>query len=151
MVDWEITMAVLLEGAIGGTVLSVLAFLLSRFSKDIFGRSLLVIFLFIAAGAYFGFATIAAPGSIWLFIEILGVIVFGSMALLGWRGSPYWVATAWALHPLWDAWHLFGAGRFTPEFYAIACFSFDLLVAAFIVVLYELELLESAQSRFEIV
>jgi hypothetical protein len=41
MTDAEIMRAVLIEGAIGGAVLSLLAFLLSRFVRDVFGRTLL--------------------------------------------------------------------------------------------------------------
>jgi hypothetical protein len=45
----------LVGGAINAVVLSVIAFLLSRFVGDIYGRSLLVIFLFIAVGVCVGF------------------------------------------------------------------------------------------------
>ena len=54
----ELFFILLREGAIGAVVLIVIAFLLSRFAGDIIGRSLLVIFLFLAAGAYFGFAIV---------------------------------------------------------------------------------------------
>ena len=43
---------VLLEGAIGGAVLVLLAFLLSKFVSDVAGRTLLATVLFAAAGAY---------------------------------------------------------------------------------------------------
>ncbi len=43
----------LAEGAILAVPLIVIAFLLSRFTRDLVGRSLLVVFLFAAAGAYF--------------------------------------------------------------------------------------------------
>jgi hypothetical protein len=118
------------------------AFLLSRFVKDIVGRSVLVIFLFIAAGAYFGFATVGrdvvGTGSIWILVELLQVVVFGTLALLGLRGSPYWLAAGWALHPFWDfLLHYLGPGHpFTPWTYAIACVGFDWLVAIYIVVAY---------------
>jgi hypothetical protein len=55
------------------------------------------------------------------------------MGALGLRGSPMWLAAGWALHPVWDiALHYFGPGRaVAPETYAIACLSYDLLVAAY--------------------
>jgi hypothetical protein len=81
----DLILNVLREGAIGGAVLAVIAFLLSRFAGDIYGRSLLVIFLFAAAGAYFGFAVLAGAGPIWTLLELIQVIVFGTMALLGLR------------------------------------------------------------------
>jgi hypothetical protein len=80
--------------------------------------------------------------AIWTLIELLQVVVFGTMALLGLRGSPYWLAAGWALHPLWDVWlHYTGPGEvFTPWTYAIACVSFDWLVALYVVLAYGLGL-----------
>ena len=148
-VDSEVIVGVLIEGAIGATVLSILAFVLSRFTREIVGRSLLVIVLFAAAGAYFGFAAgeVPMPRPLWMLIELGQVVAFGTLALLGWRGSPYWLAAGWALHPLWDAWHYIGPGQsFAPVFYAVACFSFDLIVAAAIVVTHRFGLLEGPRS-----
>jgi hypothetical protein len=134
---------VLINGAIFATVAVIVpAFLLSRFTRDIIGRSVLVIFLFIAAGAYFGFANLGRDvvGSppIWMLVEIAQVIVFGALGLLGLRGSPYWIAAGWALHPFWDVvLHYIGPGdSFTPWTYAIACISFDWVVAIYIVIAY---------------
>src|SRR5215216_4287991 len=139
----ELIVPVLINGAIFATVAVIVpAFLLSRFTRDIIGRSVLVIFLFIAAGAYFGFATLGREvvdtQSIWMLVEIAQVIVFGTLALLGLRGSPYWIAAGWALHPFWDyVLHYIGPGHsFTPWTYAIACISFDWLIAIYIVVAY---------------
>src|SRR5918992_4238441 len=141
----ELIVPVLINGAIFATVAVIVpAFLLSRFTRDIVGRSLLAIFLFIAAGAYFGFATLGREvvdtQPIWMLVEIAQVIVFGAIALLGLRGSPYWIAAGWALHPFWDVvLHYIGPGHsFTPWTYAIACVSFDWLVAIYIVITYGL-------------
>ena len=98
--------------------------------------------MFIAAGAYFGFATLGRDvvdtSPIWMLVEIAQVIVIGALALLGLRGSPYWLAAGWALHPFWDVVvHYIGPGSaFTPWTYAIACISFDWLVAIYIVIFY---------------
>jgi hypothetical protein len=134
---------VLINGAISAAVAVIVpAFLLSRFTRDIIGRSVLVIFLFVAAGAYFGFATlgrdVVATQPIWMLVELAQVIVFGTLALLGLRGSPYWLAAGWALHPFWDVvLHYIGPGdSFTPWTYAIACISFDWAVAIYIVIAY---------------
>jgi hypothetical protein len=134
---------VLLEGAVGAVILILVAFLLSRFTRDIIGRSLLIILLFIAAGAYFGFVVASTAGPIWLLIETLQCVVFGAMALASFRGSPWWLAAAWALHPAWDvAVHYMGPGQsFAPWTYVIACLSFDLVVAAYIALVYGLGLL----------
>jgi hypothetical protein len=138
MTNPRLFIGLLAEGTVGALVLVVIAFLLSRFTMDIIGRSLLVIFLFAAAGAYFGFAIGAGAGPIWTLIELVQVVIFGTMALLGLRGSPYWIAAGWALHPLWDVGlHYIGPGRsFAPMTYAIACISFDLVVAAYIAIAY---------------
>ena len=140
MTHAELIRAVLIEGAIGGFVLSLLAFVLSRFVKDIVGRTLLATVLFAAAGAYFGFAFNETTPRVWLLIELLQVIGFGALGLYGWRGSPYWLALGYALHPLWDfGVHHVGPGRsFAPVPYVFACVSFDWIVAAYIFIAYRL-------------
>ncbi len=151
----ELFVPVLINGAIFATVAVIVpAFLLSRFTRDIIGRSLLVIFLFIAAGAYFGFATLGRElldtQPIWTLVEIAQVIVFGAIGLLGLRGSPYWIAVGWVLHPFWDVvLHYIGPGHaFTPWTYAIACISFDWLVALYIVIAYGLGLVGERRGMF---
>ena len=151
----ELFVPVLINGAIFATVAVIVpAFLLSRFTRDIIGRSLLVIFLFIAAGAYFGFATLGREvvdtQPIWMLVEIAQVIVFGAIGLLGLRGSPYWIAVGWVLHPFWDVVvHYIGPGHaFTPWTYAIACISFDWLVALYIVIAYGLGLVGERRGMF---
>ena len=141
----ELIVPVLINGAVFATVAVIVpAFLLSRFTRDIVGRSVLVIFLFIAAGAYFGFATsgreVLGTGQVWMLVELVQVVGFGTLALLGLRGSPYWLAAGWALHPFWDVvLHYVGPGHpFTSWTYAIACVSFDWLVALYIVIAYGL-------------
>lgn len=140
MTDSQLIIRVLVEGAVGALILVVIAFLLSRFAGDICGRSLLVIFLLVAAGAYFGFAVGSGAGGGWTLAELAQCVIFGTMALMGLRGSPYWLAAGWALHPVWDfGLHYAGPGRsFAPWTYAIACISFDLLVAAYVVLAYGL-------------
>jgi len=131
---------VLVEGAIGGFVLSTIAFLLSRFVRDIAGRTVLATVLFAAAGAYFGFAFNETTPRVWVLIELLQGVAFGVLGLYGWRGSPYWLALGYALHPLWDfGVHHLGPGRaFAPLAYVIACISFDWVVALYILIAYRL-------------
>ena len=113
----ELIVPVLINGAVFALVAVIVpAFLLSRFTRDIIGRSVLVSFLFVAAGAYFGFATLGREvvdtQPIWTLVELAQVICFGTLALLGLRGSPYWIAAGWALHPLWDVLlHYVGPGH----------------------------------------
>ena len=93
----EMLVGLLVEGAILTVPLIVIAFLLSRFTRNIAGRYLLALFLFAAAGVYFGLALLAAPSPIWVLAELMQVIVFGTMGSLGLRGSPWWFVTRWVL------------------------------------------------------
>ena len=86
--------------------------------------------LLIAAAIYLIFALFPFDAT-WLGIEALGVAAYGICVWLGRRVSFYFVAVGWLLHPLWDvALHLRGPGRhIVPDWYAIACVSFDILLA----------------------
>lgn len=148
MTRMELMREVFIEGAIAAVVLSVIAFLLSRLIKDVVGRTLLATVLFAAAGAYFGFAFNESTPRIWVLIELLQVVAFGTLGLYGWCGSPYWLALGYALHPLWDfGVHHLGPGRtFAPLPYVIACISFDWIVALYIVIAYRLLHLANRQA-----
>ena len=100
-------------------------------------------------GAYFGFAVGAGESGLWQLAQQAHIIVLGAMALRGLCGSPDWLAAAWALHVLWDyPLHYFGPGHAcVPESYAIACISFDLLVAAYIVIAYRFWLQAAGRDR----
>lgn len=128
----------LIEGAVGGAGLVLIAWLLSRFASDLAGRTLLATVLFAAAGAYLGFAFAGTTSRVWLLIELLQAIAFGVLGLAGWKGPAKWLALGWALHPIWDfVLHYVGPGRtFTPLAYPIACLSFDWIVAAYILIAY---------------
>jgi hypothetical protein len=138
MTDAEIMRTALVEGAIGGAGLALIAWLLSRFVSDVVGRTLLACALFTAAGAYFGFAVMTQASRAWLLIELLQCIAFGVLGLYGWRGPAKWLALGWALHPVWDfGMHYIGPGRGVgPWSYAIACLTFDWVVAAYIFIRY---------------
>src|ERR1051326_7724520 len=140
MTRMELMREVFIEGAIAAVVLSVIAFMLSRFVKDIVGRTLLATVLFAAAGAYFGFAFNETTPRVWVLIELAQVVAFGILGLYGWRGSPYWLALGYALHPLWDfGVHHVGPSRsFAPVAYVFFCVSFDWIVAAYILIAYRL-------------
>jgi hypothetical protein len=138
MTQAELIRAVLIEGAIGGAVLSLIAFLLSKFVTGIVGRTLLATALFAAAGAYFGFAVVARPPAIWSLLELLQVVAFGTLGLMGWKGPAKWLGLGWLLHPVWDfGVHHLGPGRsFAPLTYVFACITFDWVVAAYIFIYY---------------
>jgi hypothetical protein len=130
----------LISGAIEALVLVAVAYVLSRFTKDVVGRSLLAAFLLVAAAVYIVFAVRAGEGAYWVAGEAVGVGIYGTMALRGLRFSPLWLAAGWAFHPVWDvALHYFGpGGSFAPASYTIPCLTFDLTVAAYVAVAYGL-------------
>jgi len=138
MTQGEVIRWVLIEGAIGGVVLSLIAFLLSKFASDVAGRTLLATVLFAAAGAYLGFAFEQSLLRPWVLVELLQCVAFGTLGLYGWRGNAKWLALGWALHPFWDfPLHYLGPGRsFAPWTYAVACITFDWMVAAYILIYY---------------
>jgi hypothetical protein len=121
---------VLVEGAILALILIAVTHLLRRYTRPI-----LFVVLLIAALAYVMFAARARAGPIWVVVEVVGVIIYGAIGWKGLRGSLWWLAAAWALHPIRDiGLHYFGSGRsFAPPLrYPIPCVSFDLLVAAYL-------------------
>jgi hypothetical protein len=139
----------LLGGAINALALVVVAYLLSRYVGEIYGRALLAIVLVIAGGAYVGFAVAGNASGLWFLAELVQAVALGAFALLGLRGSPYWLAAGWAIHPLWDlVLHYVGAGHaFAPEAWAISCVSFDLLVAAYIALAHRLGLTRQGRNQ----
>jgi hypothetical protein len=133
-----VVLRILIDGAVGGAVLCLAAYLLSRFTREIVGRFLLFAVLIVAAGFYVYFALRSGEGAGWIAVEVVGIVAYAAVGAVGLRGDPMWLAAGWALHPVWDvALHWAGPGRtFAPETYTIACVSYDLLVAAYIVVAY---------------
>ena len=89
--------------------------------------------LIIAALIYLVFAVRGAAPE-WLGLELLGVAIYGGVALLGLRYSSLLIALGWGLHPIWDALiHPLYTIEFVPTWYALACVSFDVVMAGYIV------------------
>jgi hypothetical protein len=132
--DPEITgglvVRVLIEGAILALVLIALTHLLRAHAGEI-----LFTVLLLASLAYVLFAVRGGAGAGWLALEVVGVAIYGAVGWVGVRGSLWWLAAAWALHPIWDiGLHYLGPGRsfVHPLRYPIPCVSFDLLVAGYL-------------------
>ena len=96
--------------------------------------------LVIAALIYVGFAFYQSHHS-WLAIEMAGSLAYGGLVWWALRSSMLWLALGWGAHPLWDvALHWLGPGaHIVPPWYAIACLSFDLLVAIYILRIYRID------------
>ncbi len=83
------------------------------------------------AAVYLGFAFAdGSPKRIAL--EVVGLVLYGSAALIGLDGPAWVIPTALALHPVWDGMHHPRALAGAPVWYPTACAMFDLLVAAWI-------------------
>src|SRR3712207_8506937 len=89
----------LVNGAIQASMLVAVAFVLSRFTRDIVGRSLLAFVLFGATFMYIVFAVRAGESGYWIVGELAGVGLYAAMALRGLRGSPLWLAGGGAASP----------------------------------------------------
>ena len=89
--------------------------------------------LLIVALIYVGFAFLWGDLQ-WVLIESVGVVIYGAFCYLAVSKSAYWLAVGWAAHSAWDVvLHLFGPGHHVvPEWYAVACISFDFLVAGYV-------------------
>ena len=118
----------LLGLALGG------AFVALARTRGVGERRLLALGLVVAALVYVGFAIAGSAPVGWLLAEGLGLVAYGGFAWLGLQRAPGWLAAGWALHAVWDGGlHLAGAGAaLAPDWYVLACLSFDLLVGAYI-------------------
>ncbi len=120
-----ITLAQLLLGAVAAAGLILYARRLRR-------RGELLVYaqgLAVAALIYVAFA-VAGGDSGALGVELLGLGAFAAAAVLGWRWTPWILAFGWAAHTGWDAARL--AEPHVPDWYAIACLAFGLLLAGYI-------------------
>jgi hypothetical protein len=127
----------LLGAALGG-VYAIVVLRLAPSPVRVFGGGLVI-----AAVVYPVFALLGGAGWTWLGIELVGVAVFGALALATLRGrggtaAAAAVAVGWGLHPLWDVLlHASAVGAFAdapgaghvPSWYPPACATFDWVVA----------------------
>lgn len=67
-------------------------------------------------------------------IELLGVPIYATLALLGWKQSPWFLAVGIAAHGFgWDSWH-YQNSAFIPSWYALGCLLVDLSIGAYVAV-----------------
>ena len=101
-------------------------------------KRILSIGLVVAAIIYVGFALLWG-NPMWIAVEVAGVLAYGIFVWLALRYSINWLAAGWAVHPAWDViLHLLGPGHaIVPEWYAVACISFDFLVASYVLICYK--------------
>ena len=86
----------ILIGAVLGALFAIFARMRKRAEPRVLALGLLV-----AALIYVGLA-LAHPERRWLLIELAGVVLYGGLAWLGLRFSPWWLALGWLGHVGWD-------------------------------------------------
>ena len=117
-----------------GAVLALLFILFARTRGPqrepfIYSIGLIVAALFYVAFSFTGGTTQ------WSIIELIGLVAFTLIAVLGLRVSLWFLVIGWASHVWWDVFlHLVREQLFVPDWYPVACISFDLIVAGYIAV-----------------
>jgi hypothetical protein len=98
-------------------------------------RNLLAGFLVLMPLVYVArylFASTGRATLYWLWVEVLGTIIFVGLAVLGVKRSPWFLAIGIVLHGLaWDTWH-YRNSTYIPDWYAIACLAVDLAFGAYV-------------------
>ena len=116
--------------AVLGLGVAIVVAVLSRWSGR--GVARVAAYALIAvAFLYVGFAFRADNPKAWVGVEMTGVAIFGSLAMMGTIGSPWFVVAGLALHPAWAiVFHYVGTGSdFTPPPVAVATAAFDAALA----------------------
>lgn len=129
--------SILIPAAVGALVGAAFVFF-ARWSErypQAGSRRALAYGLIATAALYVGLAFASDNPKAWFGIEMTGFAIFGSFALLGLVGSPWWLAIGFALHPFWHLqFHYLGTGsEFTPAWFTLGLTGFDLAVAAYVV------------------
>jgi hypothetical protein len=66
------------------------------------------------------------PSPTWLWVELLGLPIYVTLAWLGLRRSPWFLVAGIAAHGLgWDAWHYALHGAYIPTWYVTGCLLAD--------------------------
>ena len=129
--------SILIPAAVGALLGAAFAFL-ARWSErypQAGSRRMLAYALIATAALYVGLAFASDNPKAWFGIEMTGLAIFGSFALLGLVGSPWWLAIGFALHPFWHVqFHYLGTGSmFAPTWFTLGLTGFDLAIAAYVV------------------
>jgi len=73
----------------------------------------------------------ADAGTLALVGELVGVVIFGGLAFVGFRRAPWALVSGIAAHGIaWDAWHT--GSRFMFDWYAIGCLACDVGLASYL-------------------
>lgn len=120
------------SGVLLGVVLGILAMgILSIFNREKSLELSSMLFVFIT-GPYLGFALMdGRQREIW--IEIVAIIVFATLAVLGLWVHPIWLVVGLFLHGIWDIiHHPHGIQTQLTSWYPPFCLIVDWLVAGYV-------------------
>ena len=88
--------------------------------------------LIIAASIYVAFSSLS-QNTIWIFTEVIGVIIFSIVGFLGVKFSPWFLAMGWLIHPAWDLLiDNHNLTVFVPQWYPRVCIGYDIAIALYI-------------------
>jgi hypothetical protein len=78
-------------------------------------------------------ATPDRPASSGIWVDLMGLALYSTFAVLGLKKSPWFLAIGIAGHGLaWDSWH-YKNSAYIPDWYAIACLLVDLALGAYLI------------------
>jgi len=117
-----------------GALLGLLVWLILGQLEKRVALYLLALFLS-ATGAVYPGAALADPGRKAGPIEVTVFILMFAASVAGLVASPIWLAVGYAAHGIWDVFHEpHRVGAKIVKWFPPLCLSFDLVVAAFILV-----------------
>ena len=95
-------------------------------------RTTVALFLFGMPFVYL-IAWAQEPAAGWLWVEFVGLGLYGGLTVLGYFRSPWFLVAGIVAHGLaWDSWHYFTATPYIPQWYTIACLIVDVALAGYL-------------------
>jgi hypothetical protein len=71
----------------------------------------------------------------WFLLEVIGLIIYTTLALLGVKHSLWFIVIGIAAHGLvWDAWHWFLNSIYIPNWYSIGCLLIDVGLSFYLII-----------------
>lgn len=68
----------------------------------------------------------------WLWLELAGIPIFATLAVLGVKKSPWFLVIGIVAHGLsWDSWHYRNSG-YVPNWYSLGCLLVDITIGAYV-------------------
>ena len=130
--SWELNVRVLAFLAAGATIVLLALTRLAGPAGVAVERAFIALFLAGMPVVYVVSWMTHGTGGAWLAVELLGLLLYGGLAVAGWRHAPWLLAAGVAAHGIaWDAWHLAGSS-YMPHWYALGCLIIDVGLAAYV-------------------